>query len=121
MANIDATPDANVGQTGVKCFTWTITENDTPVAITGLADYPDKTIQVSGTFGGTSIDIQGACRVTSPAYISLTDPQGNALNAITTARIEAIEENVDAIKPVRTGGASTSVVITLLCNKAGRR
>ena len=73
----------------------------------------DKTIQVSGTFGGTDARVQGTLDADHAIWSQLHDPQGNVV-AITTADVETVLENVVAIRPQLVGGSGTSVTIRIL-------
>ena len=91
--------------------TWTpVTEADSCGAIS-LPEYSDKSVQVAGTFGGTSIAVQGSNDGTN--FASLNDPTQTVI-AITAAKVQAVLENTVVIQPVRTGGSSTSVTISIL-------
>lgn len=78
-----------------------------------LADYPDKTITVTGTWGGATLIVQGSND--GVTYITMTDPQGNALSK-TANFIETILENPLYIKVVTSGGTGTvlSAIITMV-------
>ena len=82
-----------------------------------LPGYADRTVQVTGTFGaGGTIVIEGS--VDGINYVTLTDPQGNALSK-TAAFLEAISEAVRYIRPrVTAGDGTTSLVCTILFRKA---
>lgn len=78
-----------------------------------MDDFADASIQVKGTFGtGGSVRIQGS-NDGGTTWATLTDPQGNDLN-ITAAKIEAITEFVEYIRPLITAGdGSTSLTVVL--------
>ena len=70
-----------------------------------IAEYPDATIQVEGDTLTSGITIEGSIDPSdSASYRTLSDPQGNALDTITTAKIESVLEHVYWIRP--TAGAS---------------
>lgn len=99
--------------------TWTnVTEADTCTAI-NMPEFADKSIQVAGTFGGTSVAIQGSNDGSN--FSALRDPTSTVI-AITTAAggagLKAVLENTWQIKPVLTGGASVSLTISVLCRLA---
>lgn len=74
--------------------------------------YPDKTIQVDGTFGvGGQITVQGSNDGTT--WATLSDPQGNPL-VITAAGIKAVSENPLYIRPLASGDGTTSLTVRLL-------
>lgn len=84
-----------------------------------LANFADRSVQVTGTFGaGGSVRIEGSLDGTN--YAPLTDPQGNNLD-INTAKIEAIVELVRWIRPVVTAGdGTTALTVTMLLKGATR-
>lgn len=77
--------------------------------------YTDKSIQVLGTFGsGGKCTVEGTNMPATPTYATLNDPQGNILE-ITTAKIEAILENVYQIRPnIVAGDGTTALDVYLL-------
>lgn len=105
---------------GVKLVKWEgLAANDTgkPFAV---AAYPDKTVQLVGTFGG-NILIEGSMNpvIADAVYATLNDPQGNALSAISAARIENILEHVYLVRPSAGAGVSAVDVWLLLSNVRG--
>lgn len=70
----------------------------------------DKSVQVVGTFGGATVSLQGSNDGVN--YITLTDPQGNAL-AFTTQSLEAVVEHTRYVRVITTGGTGTSVSVYL--------
>lgn len=84
-----------------------ITENDTPAAIV-VAGHGDRSVQVLGTFGGTSIAFAGSLDGTN--FVTLRDFAANSLT-FTSADLRAVNEMAYSYKPVRTGGSSTSVEV----------
>lgn len=77
-----------------------------------IASEMEASVQVEGTFGGATVALQGTLDGT--LYQTLNDPQGNALT-FTTASLEKVQESlVYSIRPSTSGGAGTSVNVTLL-------
>ena len=70
-----------------------------------LADYADRSIQLSGTFGAASIGVTGSND--GVTYSPLHDPAGDVI-AITVAGISAILEYTPFVKIVATGGGGTT-------------
>jgi len=113
MATITSTKQEAEG--GGYVVTWAnVTEADVcaPVAFGGA---PDRSVQVVGTFGGATIGVHGSNDGTN--FSALTDPQGNDIE-ITAAKIEAVSELTRYIKPVTSGGSSSSVTIIVFMRKA---
>lgn len=79
-------------------------------------DAADRSVQITGTFGsGGTIVIQGSNDGTN--YVTLTDPQGNAISK-TSAGIEQIEEITRYIRPlVSAGDGTTSLAVTMLVRR----
>lgn len=80
-----------------------------PAQLPALAD---KSIHVSGTFGGGTVTLGGSNNGGS-SYIGLTDPTQTAIS-ITSEAIKAVLENTQLVKPVLTGGSGTSLTISML-------
>jgi len=78
-----------------------------------LAQYADRSVQVSGDFGaGGNLRIEGS--LDGENYYVLGDPQGNDLN-FASGKIEAITELVRYIRPrVTAGDGTTSLTVTML-------
>lgn len=92
---------------------WTgLLNGDTGLPQTG-ASLPDKSVQVSGTFGaGGTVAIRGSNDQNT--WFTLTDPQGNALS-FTAAGMEQISENPRYMRPeVTAGDGSTSLTVTCI-------
>lgn len=87
----------------------TFTENDTGAAAL-MPHFPDKSVQVAGTFGGGTFLIEGSNDGTN--YATLHDPQGNSLS-FTAAGIKMVAENSRYIRPRATAGSSASVTIAI--------
>lgn len=78
-----------------------------------------RSVQVGGTFGaGGTVVIEGSNDGTN--YVTLTDPQGNAISK-TSAAIEAIQEVPRYIRPrVTAGDGTTAVDVHLILVRRGR-
>jgi hypothetical protein len=87
----------------------TLTTADTGSAVS-LPDGNDKSIQISGTWGGATAVVQGSND--NVTFITLADPQGIALSK-TADFIEAILEHTRYLKVVTSGGAGTDLDATL--------
>lgn len=93
--------------------TWTGLLNGDTGAPVSLTDFPDRTVQVSGTFGvGGTVVFEGSNNGT--AWSTLTDPQGNAISK-TSAAVETVTEVPRYVRPqVTAGDGSTSLTVTML-------
>lgn len=76
-----------------------------------FAQYTDKSVQVTGTFGGATVVFEGSND--GVTYAVLTDPQGNALN-LTSPQIEMVAEATAWVRPRVTGGSTPSINVHLL-------
>jgi hypothetical protein len=87
-------------------------DDGAPVQYTHFAD---RSVQVSGTFGGATVHIEGSIDGTN--YEVLTDPQGNNLSLV-AAKIEAITEATRYIRPRVSGGdGTTSINVAILVRR----
>lgn len=86
--------------------TWSAINNNaalcTPVSLPGHAD---KSVQVFGIFGSASVAVHGS-NDAGVTYAALNDPTGTVI-AITAAKIKAVLENTEFVRPVLTGGDAT--------------
>lgn len=88
-------------------------------ADTGLAmdmgQYPDRTVGVTGTFGGATVTIQGSMDGTT--WVTLNDFKGNALT-ITSANVSLIAESPIHLRAITSGGSGTTVDVWVLGSRA---
>ena len=99
--------------------TWPNMQNGDDGQPIELANFADRSVQVTGTFGaGGKVRIEGS--LDGASYAPLTDPQGNDLD-LTTAKLEAVSEVVRWIRPrVIAGDGTTSLTVTMLLKGAAR-
>jgi hypothetical protein len=91
---------------------WSLAQGDTanPIAISNQGD---MTIQVSGTFGGAGITLQGSNEPAATNGIALHDIDGNAIN-LTAAGVLQVKEKTLFLWPVISGGnGTTNLTITI--------
>ncbi len=81
----------------------------------GGIDFADKTVQLVGTFNNATIVIEGSND--GVTYVTLTDPQGNALSFSADA-IEVILENPLYIRPSSSGGSGSADVDVIIVGRA---
>lgn len=111
---------ATIGKTGewlskgIHKTTWANLSNGDDGSPQDAAGLSDRSIQVKGTFGsGGQVDIEGSNDGGTTWHI-LNDPQGNALS-ITAAKVEAVLEYVDQIRPnVSAGDTNTDLTVVLV-------
>ena len=105
-------PNAARGDGSTVLVVWTpVTENDTcrPVSYPEMSD---KSVHVSGTFGGASVAVNGSNN-SGASYAALNDPSSTAI-AITSEKIKAVLENTALVQPSPTGGSGQSLTISML-------
>jgi hypothetical protein len=115
MSAIDPTFDYSLGNDTIK-VTWTpLANGDTGVPVT-FADYSDRSVEFSGTFGtGGTISMQGSN--VGSAYYILTDPQTSAITK-TAAALEHIMEAAAYMRPiVSAGDGTTALTATMLMRR----
>ena len=101
--------------------TWPALANgDTGTAIR-YSEYADRSVQVSGAFGGGTLTMQGSNDPTSPTNWSpLTDTLENDI-AKTGAAMEQILQASAWIRPILSGGAAGSVDVKLFLRRGRGR
>lgn len=112
MINVNKTVPDSLHHTCVVA-SWEAMANGDDGQPIELANFADRSVQVTGTFGlGGMVVIEGS--LDGSNYATLTDPQGNAL-AFAAAKIEAISEVVRWIRPrVTSGDGTTALTVTML-------
>lgn len=100
------------GNPNLAMITWTGLLNGDVGNGIELAEYADRTFQVTGTFGtGGSVTLQGSNDGT--IYASLTDGAGDAITCTATC-MRIVLENPRYIRPsVTAGDGTTSLVVTV--------
>ena len=113
--------------------TWASLDDDDSGKAVDLSGYPDKTVQILGTFGGATCKLYGS---NDPAvitdrnagtlfgsktaeWINVVDPQGNAISK-TAAAVEAVLENTQYYCPVNTGGSGTTLSVIIVASRASK-
>ncbi len=106
-----------VGRQDESCYLYVwgpFTEADTCQSI-AVPNLNDKSIHVSGTFGGASVALQGSNN-NEASYTPLRSPDSVVI-AVTAETIKAILENTAFVKPVATGGTGQSLTCSLLVHQ----
>lgn len=98
--------------------TWSGLLNGDDGARVTLSDFPDRTVQIIGTFGaGGSVNFEGSNNGTNWAV--LTDPQGNPITK-TAASLEFVTETPRYVRPVVTAGDGTTNLSVILFARTPR-
>lgn len=104
---------------GYIVFTWTLSEGDEAAPVE-LGQFPDRSVQIGGDFGsGGQVSIEGSNNVAGLGYSPFTDPQGNPLSAVSSARFEQLSEIAAFFRPRVAAGTGVSVVVSLLVRTKG--
>ena len=105
-------------QKGVCKVTWTgLTETNADGAPFDSAHLSDKSIHIKGTFGaGGTCLCEGSND--GATYVTLTDPQGNAISK-TAEAIEQILENVVFTRPRVSAGTGVSLTVIMVGKGTG--
>lgn len=102
---------------GIHKMVWVLTGTDDGRPEVA-PQYPNKSVQVTGTFGGGTVLIEGS-NDGGTTWSTLTDPQGNALSFTVTGAIEKVQENTQLIRPRASVGV-TSVTVNLVSESGSR-
>ncbi len=96
---------------------WTpLTESDTATAV-GLIGSGDRTVQVTGTFNGGTVIVEGTLDGTN--WFQLKDPSSTSIS-FTAAGLKAILEGVTKVRPRVSAGTGVSVTVLLMTRRAGK-
>lgn len=93
--------------------TWSPMATGDDGAPVGNASRSDRSIQCTGTFGGSTVTMQGCNEDTPVNWITLTDTAGNALT-FTAAGLKQCLQVTRWIRPVITAGTGSAFIVTLL-------
>jgi hypothetical protein len=108
--------NSSYGDTGVDgwLITWeNIGNADTPMPVT-YPGYGSKSFQAEGTFGGTTVSIQGSNDGVN--YHNLTDPTETTIS-LTSGGLREVLEHTLYLQPALSGGSGSSITATLFVRK----
>lgn len=117
MATITAVPTAieGHGQDTIQVLWETLTETNADGSLLKTPGRSDKSVHVVGNFGiGGTCVIQGSNDGTN--WVTLTDPQGNALS-FTSTGLEMIAENPLYIRPFISAGTGVDLDVYLVAKR----
>src|SRR3989442_10538117 len=111
-ATITPTITAASGTSG-KVYSWSgMAGADTPVSAPA-SDCIDLTVQVSGTFGTTTVTLQGS--MDDATYATLNDTSGTpAALSFTAAAFKHVQEKANYLRPGLSGGTGTGLKVAVL-------
>ena len=95
-----------------------LTETNTDGSAFTSADFADRSVQVIGTFGGTTVTIEGS-NDGGTTWTTLSDAQGTALS-FTSAGMETVGTLAHQIRPFITGGTGVNIDVYLLARSNKR-
>ena len=102
---------------GCYRYTWTGAVNGDTFEPAPLYARADATVQLTGTIGGATLTIEASLEKTPTNFFPAQDVVGNNISLAANGG-EAISTGVvAALKPVLTGGASSTVNVILLARK----
>jgi hypothetical protein len=85
------------------------------------AEYADRSVQITGDFGGGTLTMQGSNDVTSPSnWFTLTDTLENNISKTGAAAEQILQASV-WIRPSLSGGAAGDVDVKLLLRRGRGR
>lgn len=101
MATITAT--TNMVGTNVHKATWLALATSDVGSNLSHAAYADKTVQISGTFGGATATLKGS-NDSGTMWFTLNDLDGSPIS-VTTAAMVGVRENPELVRPEVAGGS----------------
>lgn len=104
------TTDPSMGRITQYIWNLTVDGAEAPVLNPGS---PDRTVQVTGTLGGGTLKLEGACQHPPTDWLPLHDPFGAEL-AFTSVGIALVLENPIYIRPVLSGSAGANIRVNLV-------
>lgn len=113
MATIAFNINRTATNLAVSSVSWTPLAAGDDGAPVEMPDKSDRSIHVRGTFGGTTVTIQGSNEATPTSWQTLTSPNGVALT-FTADGLRQITEITRWIRPVSSGGAGVAVTVEMI-------
>lgn len=114
MATMPATISRTGANLGIRSVAWDAMatgDDGTPVE---MPDMPDRSIQVTGTFSGSTVTIQGSNDASSPTnWFTLTAPSGLPLT-FTAAGLSQVLEITNFVRPVVTAGTGSAFLVRMV-------
>lgn len=104
MATINAVELSNSDQTWT--IKWTAMGNADTGSSVNMAQFPDRTFGVQGTFGGATVILEGS--MDASAWTTLQDFKGNPIS-FTSAGLALIAECPLLVRARTSGGSGTSI------------
>jgi len=116
--NYTSVPSTSHGD-NYRVVTWTpLTNTNVDGQPFQMPTFSDRTVHVLGTFGGATLTFQGSNDGAN--WLTLVDPQGNALTWTTSDRLETCLDSPLHVRPLLSGGAGSSLTVIMVAKKQGR-
>ena len=96
---------------------WDLVAADTAGDAAEFPDQTDAVVTLTGTWAGATVVIEGSNDGTT--YVTLTDPQGNAISKTQNA-VEQITEVPRYIRPSKSGGSGATIRVMIKATGAKR-
>ena len=121
MAIVAPTITDIAGDGSIVVMKWELTTADYEGAPVAFTQWADKTVQVEGTFGGATCQLQGSNDLTN--FQALRSPLSSTPLSITTAAgsagLSQILEVTQVVKPILSAvGSGAALTVTLCCRRA---
>lgn len=102
----------------VMRVTWALTSSNPDGAPIPFAEYSDRTVVVSGTWGGATLELQGSNELTPTTFVQLNSAAGSAATATTNKAIQVLEVPLYFRPNLTVVGAGASITVTLIARRA---
>lgn len=102
---------------GQISITWTNLQSGDWGSWEGSDSYPDKTVHVYGTFGTSTVQIEGT-HASSGNPVVVKDGNGAAISNISTPTLAVIRDNPALIRPMLVGGSGASITVVVTGRRA---
>jgi len=117
MTTASLTGPLEIGKASIMAQ-WDMVDADTVGAAAEFPDQTDAVVTITGTWGGATVVIEGSND--GSTFVTLTDPQGNAISKTTNNAVEQITEVPRYIRPSKSGGSSTTLRVMIKATGAKR-
>jgi len=98
---------------GVRSVVWTPLAAADDGAAVEMPVQSDRSVHVRGTFGGTTVTIQGSNEATPTSWVTLTSPSGAPLS-FSSEGLRQVTEITRWIRPLATGGSGVAVTVEMV-------
>lgn len=114
MATVKPTITDISNDGSVQKIQWVLTSADSDGASIASSEWADRSVQVEGTFGGSTTVVQGTNDGAN--WQTLNNAQGTALS-FTAGGMKQIVEVPERIRPLLSGGAGATITVTIIARR----